>query len=132
MMNLNNNKLKILIELLILEKILQHLITAYLYLFSEIKPDYGLKFVLNYETLGILNIVYMILFIISFYSLFFNQMKAKYVIIFPNVLDILSEFIFHSLGYITISVIVSILIILLVIISSKYLTLLKQNEKNHY
>lgn len=129
-MNLNNNKFKLLIELLILEKVLQHLVTAYFYLFSEIKPNYGSTFILNYETLGIFNITFMILFVISFYSIFVNQMKAKYIIIFPNVLDILSEFIFHHLGYITISVIVSTIIILLVIISWNKLYPLDQYEYN--
>lgn len=114
--------LNIIIIILTIEKMIQHLLTA-LFFIIDIPgigtPDIGDNFLINNITMSILNIIYFIIFGIGFIA---KTKQIKWgillIIIFAG-LDIILEFLFHGLFFITISVIVSTMIIITSIIYFK-------------
>ena len=108
---------KILVGVLIIEKITQHILTM-LFFIIDIegigKPDIGSTFDLSDSTMAFLNLLYAILFLIALIPIKREYQKAKIglnVAIFISIVDIVSEFLFHGFGFITVSVIMCILLI---------------------
>lgn len=108
--------LKLLVFLLIIEKIAQHFITAYFFAFGDIKPDIGTKVNVDDNTMAIFNSIYTLLFIISLIAFLISLNYRLSIVIALAALDIILEFIFHGFGFITISVLVSIILIIFSVI----------------
>ena len=104
--------LKLLVFLLIIEKIAQHFITAYFFAFGDI----GTKVNVDDNTMAIFNSIYTLLFIISLIAFLISLNYRLSIVIALAALDIILEFIFHGFGFITISVLVSIILIIFSVI----------------
>lgn len=112
-----NLLLKKIILILLLEKMAQHFITAlfFIYAFPGIgTPDIGSYFTFNNNTMAFLNIIYGILFVLSFILYLKNNPYSLHLVVILSFLDIVLEFLFHGIGYITVSVIICSLLIILI------------------
>lgn len=117
-----------LIAVFTIEKIIQHAVLA-LFFFIEIPgigtPDIGPFFTIDTIIMGFLNVVYCALFCLALGFFTANKSKSSvFAIVFLAALDILLEFIFHGFFFITVSVIMS---TILIIISFIYLKKRKLN-----
>ncbi len=109
--------LKKIILILLIEKIAQHFLTALFFLITIDgigTPDIGSNFSFNNETMAFFNFIYGLLFVLSFVLYFKNNPYSFYLIIILSFLDIVLEFFFHNIGFITVSVIVCTVLIILV------------------
>ena len=111
-----NSQLKIIIFILILEKIVQHIITSIFFIYTIPgigTPNIGSNFKLDNNTMTLFNFTYAILFVVAFVLFLKNNLYSLYVIVFLSFLDIFFEFLFHGIGYITVSVVIATFLIIL-------------------
>jgi len=109
----------ILVGILVLtvEKMLQHLLTAVFFIvdISSIgRPDIGTTFQFNDATMVVFNLIVFILFGLSLWGRVQGKHCYRSLLIGLAVFDILAEFIFHGIFFITISVIVSTFLLVLI------------------
>jgi hypothetical protein len=110
------------------EKLFQHLILAIFFLVRIPgigTPYLGPNFSIDNRTMAVLNLTYTLLFAAGLLAQIQHRRWGMPLIITLAALDIVLEFLFHGLGYITVSVIVSTLLILVSIVylnSKKRLT----------
>lgn len=119
----------ILLYILTIEKALQHLITALFFIMNIPGigiPNIGSNFQINNNIMALLNFVYFAFFVFGIVGLIKKKKWAIKLIIALALLDIILEFVFHHFFFITISVIVS---TILVIITGLYL---KTEKKTRY
>ena len=114
-----NKKQKIIhfsILVLTIEKTLQHLLTA-IFFAVDIpgigRPDIGPTFQFSDGTMTALNVIVFILFGMGFAGRLQGQDWHRPLLIGLNVFDILAEFVFHGFFFITVSVIVSTILLVL-------------------
>lgn len=108
---------KIVLFILLAEKIVQHLYTAAIFLANgsklgtiDINPYMGM----GNGALAICNIILALLLIFAFYSILQNRRIYLPIIISVAVFDILAEFIFHGFFFITVSVITATLLLIFI------------------
>ena len=105
------------ILVLTFEKMLQHLLTAIFFVVDIPglgRPDIGPTFQFSDATMTVLNIIVFILFGLSFVGRLQGQGWHRPLLVGLNVFDILAEFVFHGFFFITISVIVSAVLLVLI------------------
>jgi hypothetical protein len=112
----NRKIIHISILVLTFEKMLQHLLTA-LFFVVDIpgigRPDIGPTFQLSDATMAVLNIIVFVLFALGFWGRLRRQRWHRSLLVGLNVFDILAEFVFHGFFFITVSVIVSTILLVL-------------------
>ena len=111
------------IYILSIEKTLQHLFTALFFIVSTpgiSTPDIGTNFQIDNNIMAILNLIYFAFFVFGIIGFLKKKKWAIKLIIVLALLDIILEFVYHHFFFITISVIIS---TILVIISYLYLKL---------
>ena len=104
------NILRAVIILSGIEKMLQHALTAVFFLFTIPgigTPDTGPYFVIDNTTMAILNIAMFLVFAIGLYGFYRESGWGLPLVAVPAAADIVFEFVFHGLFFITVSVIVS-------------------------
>jgi hypothetical protein len=115
--------LNVLIYLLTAEKALQHLLTA-LFFLAYIpgvgKPDIGTTFQISNGIMAVLNLVYFAFFIVGIAGKAKQKKWAIWLIVFLAALDIVLEFVFHGFFFITVSVIVSTILIVISVVWRRY------------
>lgn len=113
----NNKLIQIILILLLVEKIVQHALTAMAFLIAIPgvgTPDIGTRLDISDPVMGVSNAVLAALFGCAIWGIVADERWSKTLILFLAVFDIAAEFIFHGLFFITFSVLgASILIILL-------------------
>jgi hypothetical protein len=111
-----------LFTVLSIEKVFQHLITGLLFTF-EIegigKPDIGETIPVSDVNMALLNFAFTLLFVIGVFLFIKGNRYGKGIVFWMAFLDIVLEFLFHGIGFITLSVVVSSVIILMVIFNRK-------------
>lgn len=112
-----NKLIQIILIFLLVEKIIQHALTAIAFLF-EIPgigaPDIGTRFDLSHPVMGVSNAVLVILFIGAIWGFAADKRWSRTLIFLLAAFDIAAEFVFHGFFFITFSVLgATILIILL-------------------
>jgi hypothetical protein len=116
MMDKKRTVIHIGILVLTFEKMLQHLLTA-LFFVVDIpgigRPDIGPTFQLSDATMVMLNLIVFILFGLGFWGRLRSQRWHRTLLVGLNVFDILAEFVFHGFFFITVSVIVSTILLVL-------------------
>lgn len=111
-----NSLFKKIILLLLIEKMIQHFMTALFFIYTIPgigTPDIGPNFPFTNNTMAFLNIIYGILFILSFILYLKNNSYSLQVIVILSSLDIFLEFLFHGIGYLTVSVLIATILIIL-------------------
>jgi hypothetical protein len=106
--------LKAVINILTIEKIGQHLLTAVFFLFDIPgigKPDIGPFFSINDEVMALLNLALFGLFLLSIIGAQRNAGWSLDLVMELAALDIVLEVLFHGLFFITVSVLVSVILI---------------------
>jgi hypothetical protein len=115
-MSKNRKIIHIGILVLTIEKMLQHLLTA-LFFAVDIpgigQPDIGPTFQFSDATMAALNIIVFVLFALGFWGRLRSQRWHRPLLVGLNVFDILAEFVFHGFFFITVSVIVSTILLVL-------------------
>ncbi|MGD8403922.1 MAG: hypothetical protein PVJ21_09690 [Anaerolineales bacterium] len=115
-MSINHKIIHIGILVLTIEKMLQHLLTA-LFFVVDIpgigRPDIGPTFQFSDATMTVLNIIVFVLFGLGFWGRLRSQRWHRPLLVGLNVFDILAEFVFHGFFFITVSVIVSTILLML-------------------
>jgi hypothetical protein len=109
---------RVLIVALTVEKTLQHLLVALAFrgFFPGLgTPDIGPNFAISHFTMVMLNLFYTLLFVIGLYGIIKHLKWRMPLIITLAALDISLEFLFHGLFYITVSVIVSTILIIVTV-----------------
>jgi hypothetical protein len=104
------------IILLTVEKTIQHLLLglAFAGLFSGVEAPYiGPNFAISNFTMALLNLFYALFFVIGLFGIIKRIKWGMPLIITLAGMDILLEFLFHGLFYITVSVIVSTILIVI-------------------
>ena len=104
------------IFLLTVEKMLQHLLTAFFFAFNIPgigRPDIGPNFQWSNTTLVLLNVIVLILFGLGLWGRLQSQGWHRPLLVWLALFDILAEFVFHGFFYITVSVIVAVLLLVL-------------------
>jgi hypothetical protein len=105
--------LSVLIYVLASEKAVQHLLTAVFFLVhipAIGTPDTGTAFQISNGIMAMLNLAYFAFFVIGIVGRAKQQEWAIWLIVFLASLDIVLEFLFHGLFFITVSVIVSVIL----------------------
>ena len=108
-----------LITIFTAEKTVQHFLSALFFLVDIPgigKPDTGPIFHLSYEVMALLNLVLFGAYILGLLGRIKHAKWALIVVGSMAVLDILLEIVFHGFFYITVSVIVSTLLLIVIII----------------
>ncbi len=111
-----------LFTVLAIEKILQHLITGFLFavpIESIGKPDIGENIPVSDGNMALLNFGFALLFAAGVFLFIKGNRNGKRMIFWMAFADILLEIIFHGIGYLTVSVLVSSVIILGVVFNRK-------------
>ena len=104
------------ILLLTFEKMLQHLLTAVFFAVDIPgigRPDIGSTFQLSDATMAVLNVIVFVLFGLGFWGRLQNQKWHRPLLVGLAVFDILAEFVFHGFFFITVSVIVAVILLVL-------------------
>ena len=104
------------ILVLTFEKMLQHLLTAVFFVVDIPgigRPDIGPTFQLSDATMVVLNVIVLILFGLGFWSRLQGKGWHRPLLVGLAVFDILAEFLFHGFFYITVSVIVAVILLVL-------------------
>ena len=112
----NHKVLHLGILLLTIEKMLQHLFTAVFFAVDIPgigRPDIGPTFQLSDATLVVLNLLVFILFGLGFWSRLQGKGWHRPLLVSLALFDILAEFVFHGFFYITVSVIVAVILLVL-------------------
>lgn len=107
---------------LILEKTLQHGVTALLLVISINgigRPDIGNLLPLGYAAVAVLNCVVMVLFILGFLYVWELRAVGLHIVIILSLFDIAAEFLIHGFAFVTLSVIVATMLILFSLILRK-------------
>ena len=105
------------ILVLTFEKMLQHLLTAVFFVVDIPgigRPDIGPTFQFSDATMAVLNLIVFVLFGASFWGRLQGKGWHKSLLVSLAIFDILAEFIFHGFFFITISVIVSAVLLVLI------------------
>jgi len=105
------------ILVLTVEKMLQHLLTAIFFVANVPgidRPDIGPTFQFSHTTMGVFNVIVLILFGVAFWGRLYSKPWHKPLLVSLAVFDILAEFIFHGFFFITVSVIVATVLLLLI------------------
>ena len=108
--------LNVLIYVLTAEKALQHLLTALFFLVHIPgigTPDIGTTFQISNGIMAILNLVYFAFFVVGIVGKAKQESWAIWLIVVLAALDIVLEFVFHGFFFITVSVIVSTILIVI-------------------
>ena len=116
-MSKNNKIIHIGILVLTVEKMLQHLLTAVFFAVAIPgigRPEIGPTFDLSDTTMVVLNLIVFILFGVGFWGRLQGQRWHRSLLIGLALFVILAEFVFHGFFYITISVIVSAILLVLI------------------
>jgi hypothetical protein len=115
----SNKVIQIIFILLLVEKIIQHALTALAFSIAIPgigTPDIGTRFDISNPVMEISNLILAALFGCAILGIVTNRQWSRGLIFFLAVFDIAAEFIFHGLFFITISVLgAAILIILLLV-----------------
>lgn len=112
----SNRVIHIGILVLTFEKIAQHLLTAVFFVVDIPgigRPDIGPRFQFSDATMAVLNIIVFFLFGVGFWGRLKSKGWNRTLLAGLAVFDILAEFIFHGFFFITVSVIVSIILLML-------------------
>lgn len=113
-----NKLLQIILTLLLVEKIIQHVLTAAAFLY-EIPgigtPDIGTRFDISYPVMGVYNTILGILFGCALWGFTTGKPWSKTLIFLLGSFDIFAEFLFHGFFFITFSVIGAAILILLLL-----------------
>jgi hypothetical protein len=115
--------LNVLIYLLTAEKAVQHLLTALFFLVhipGVGTPDIGTTFQISNGIMAILNLAYFAFFVVGIVGKTKQRNWAMWLIVFLAALDIVLEFVFHGFFFITVSVIVSIILIVIIFVWRRY------------
>jgi hypothetical protein len=115
--------LDVLIYLLTAEKALQHLLTALFFLVSIPgvgTPDIGATFQISNGIMAVLNLVYFAFFVVGIVGKAKQKSWSVWLIVFLAALDIVLEFVFHGFFFITVSVIVSTMLIVIIVVWRRY------------
>lgn len=117
MSNSNVRMLDLLVTLLTLEKMVQHLFSAFLFLveipgFS--KPDVGPVFQFSGEYMAVLNLIIFVLFLLGLYGKIRKLKWGLGFIVEVAAIDIVLEALFHGLYFFNQSVVVSVVLIIVV------------------
>ena len=105
------------ILLLTFEKTVQHLLTAVFFVVDIPgigRPDIGPTFQFSDVTMAVLNLIVFVLFGASFWGRLRVKQWHKPLLVSLAVFDILAEFVFHGFFFITISVLVSAVLLVLI------------------
>ena len=105
------------ILVLTFEKMLQHLLTAVFFVVDIPgigRPDIGPTFQFSDATMAVLNLIVFVLFGASFWGRLQGKGWHKPLLVSLAIFDILAEFVFHGFFFITISVIVSAVLLVLI------------------
>jgi hypothetical protein len=119
MIRKNQNLIRIILLILLSEKIIQHALTALAFTVAIPgvgSPSIGNRFEISDLVMAISNSILVVLFGISILGIIKGKSWSKTLVIILASFDIVAEFIFHGLFYITISVIVSAFLIILMMI----------------
>lgn len=111
--------LNVLIYLLTAEKAIQHLLTALFFLVHIPgigTPDIGTTFQISNGIMAVLNLVYFAFFVVGIVGQAKRKKWAIWLILALAALDIVLEFVFHGFFFITISVIVSTILIVIIVV----------------
>ena len=123
--------LKKIILILLVEKIAQHFLTALFFIHAIPgigTPDIGSNFTFNNDAMAYFNITYGIFFVVAFNLFLKNNPYSLHLVVILSFLDIILEFLFHGIGYITVSVIIC--TILIILIYKEYSLKTKINSKH--
>jgi hypothetical protein len=104
------------ILLLTIEKMFQHLLTVVFFVVDIPgigRPDIGPTFQFSNATMAVLNVIVFILFGLGFWGRLQGKEWHRSLIIGLAIFDILAEFVFHGFFFITVSVIVSVILLVL-------------------
>jgi hypothetical protein len=115
-MSKNSKIIHIGILVLTFEKMLQHLLTAIFFLIDNPgigRPDIGPTFQFSDATMAVLNVIVFILFGLGFWGRLQGKGWHRPLLIGLAAFDILAEFVFHGFFFITVSVIVSVILLVL-------------------
>ncbi len=115
----NQNLIRIILLILLSEKIIQHALTALAFINAIPgvgSPSIGSRLEISDQVMAISNSILVVLFGLSILGIVKDKSWSKTLVIILAGFDIVAEFIFHGLFYITISVIVSAILILLMLI----------------
>lgn len=115
----NKMRLKYFILFLGIEKIIQHALSAVFFIYSLDGmriPDIGTLISVSNSVMAILNAALALLFVLAFIGFVKKQRTGLYLFAVLAVFDIVAEFVFHGIGFITVSVIVAALIIISIIL----------------
>ncbi len=96
------------------EKILQHGLTALFFIISIDgigKPETGNRIFLSDPVMVVLNLIIIGFFVWGFLDIWKLRISGLYLVIIFSLFDIVAEFVFHGVGFITVSVIVAIFLI---------------------
>jgi len=122
---MRQNKIFWIVLGLVAEKILQHGLSALLFVIDIDgigKPDIGSRIPLSDPVMAVLNCILMGFFIWGFWNIWKLQIRGLHLVIVLCIFDIIAEFVFHGVGFITVSVVVAILLIGFAFISKRSLT----------
>ena len=112
----NRRVIHIGILVLTFEKMLQHLLTAVFFVVDIPgigRPDIGPTFQLSDATMVVLNVIVFTLFGLGFWSRLQGKGWHRPLLVGLAVFDILAEFVFHGFFFITVSVIVAVILLVL-------------------
>ncbi len=113
----NNKLIQTILILLLVEKIIQHALTAMAFLIAIPRvrtPDIGTRLDISHPVMGVSNAALVSLFGCAIWGIAADKQWSKTLILFLAFIDIAAEFIFHGLFFITFSILgAAILIILL-------------------
>ena len=104
------------ILLLTFEKTVQHLLTAVFFVVDIPgigRPDIGSTFQLSDATMVVLNVIVFVLFGLGFWGRLQGKGWHRPLLVGLAVFDILAEFVFHGFFFITVSVIVAAILLVL-------------------
>jgi hypothetical protein len=104
---------------MVFEKILQHSLTAAFLLVSidrVTKPNIGNRIPLTDPVMAVLNLIVMGFFVWGFWDIRKYRLGGLQLAVIFSFFDIVAEFVFHGFGFITISVVVAIFLIVLALI----------------
>ena len=115
--------LNVLIYVLTAEKAVQHLLTALFFLVHIPgigTPGIGTTFQISNGIMAILNLAYFSFFVVGIAGKAKQKNWAIWLIVFLAALDIVLEFVFHGFFFITVSVIVSTILIVISLLWRHY------------
>jgi hypothetical protein len=113
---LDKNRLNFLVQVLTFEKIVQHLVTAVLFLeiLPGFVPDIGGYIFFSNQVMFILNLIVTFCFAVALLYIRRGRLQGYRLNTWLCWFDIVAEFAFHGIGYITISVIICAFLLILI------------------